>query len=155
LSRALTENDELERDDGLFVTDAELIRRLNVPSKIGYRAIRDLEKQHPGRPRFPQKDPMFGGRRFWPAVQKYLMLRHGLADQPFMAAPQWQENKNATTQTGEAGRDRDVGLGLETSRETLERLLDSAAGHRRRPRISHKKPTLVAAVHSADSNADA
>jgi len=140
--------------DGLYVTDAELIRRLNVPRKIGYRAIRDLEKQAPGRARFPQKDPLFGGRRFWPAVEKYFMLRHGLASQAFMAAPKWQEGNNASPETGQAGRNRNAGVGMETAKETLDRLMDAAAGSRR-PRLSHKKPTLVAAIGSPDRDSDA
>lgn len=138
---------------GLYVTDAEIIKRLNVPEKIGYRAIRDLEKHAPGRPKFPAYDPLFHRRRFWPAVEKYFMLRHGLADTPFLAAPNWQESDNATTQTGKTGRDRYAGPRLEAARDTLDRLLDSAAGNRR-TRLSHKKPALVASVEPADSNTD-
>ena len=140
-----------ETGDGLFITDAELIKRLNVPKKIGYRAIQDLEKHVPGRPKFPGYDPLFPRRRFWPAVKRYFMLRHGLADQPFIAAPHWQETKHATDQAGKTGRDRDVGPRLAASREVLDGLLDSATRHRR-PRLSHKKPTLVAAVGSDDSD---
>jgi hypothetical protein len=135
--------------DKLFVTDAELIRRLGVPEKIGRAAIQDLEKLHPGRPKFPQKDPLFGGRRFWPAVEKYLMIRHGMSGTPFTPAPQWQEKRHATTEAGEAGALGDSRSRLETPRETLGRLMDSAA-RPRRPRLSHKKPALVATVEPAD-----
>jgi hypothetical protein len=55
-------------DGGLFVTDAELLRRLGMPEKIGRRAIRELDKRLPGRAPFPGKDPLFGDRRYWPAV---------------------------------------------------------------------------------------
>jgi hypothetical protein len=48
----------------LFVTDAELIRRLGVPEKIAYAALRRLDKSGLG---FPEKQATWGiggiGRR--------------------------------------------------------------------------------------------
>jgi len=139
--------------DKLFVTDAELIRRLGVPEKIGRSAIQELDKFHPGRPRFPQKDPLFGNRRFWPACEKYLMVRHGVTDRPFIAAPQWQEKRDATSEAGEAGTSGNPRSRMETPKETLDRVLDSAAGHRR-PRLSHRKPPLVATVEPTNRDSD-
>jgi hypothetical protein len=60
----------LEREkDKLFVTDAELIRRLGVPEKSARTAIRmfdrDLSKG------FPQKQALWGDRRYWPAVRAW------------------------------------------------------------------------------------
>src|ERR1700747_3666310 len=114
--------------DKLFVTDIELIRPLAVPKKTGRAAIKELDKFHPGRPRFPQKDPLFGGRRFWPAIEKYFKLRHGVTDVPFMQAPQWQEKRNATSEAGEAGTSGNARSRMETPKEKLDRLVDSAAG---------------------------
>jgi len=153
MTKPSPETIESERDK-LFVTDSELIRRLGVPEKVGRVALQDLDRFHPGRPQFPQKDPLFGGRRFWPAVEKYLMLRHGVTGTPsFMAAPQWQEKHDETFKAGEAGTSGDARSRMETPKETLGRLLDSAAGHRR-PRLSHRKPTLVAPVEPADGDPD-
>jgi len=55
---------------GLFVTDAELLERLGIPEKIGYEALHMLDKDP--RKGFPAKDPFWGGRRYWPAVRKFL-----------------------------------------------------------------------------------
>jgi hypothetical protein len=145
--------DTLENEkDKLFVTDAELIRRLGVPDKIGRAAIQELEKSHPGRPQFPPKDPLFG-RRYLPAVEKYFNIRHGVTDAPFNAAPQWQEKRDATSEAGEAGASGNARSCLETPKETLDRLLDSAAGHRR-PRLPHRKPALVAAIEPTNRDSD-
>ncbi len=58
------------RNGGLFVTDAELLRRLGVPEKLGYQALGMLDENP--KSGFPQKDPLWGGRRYWPAVRSYL-----------------------------------------------------------------------------------
>jgi len=63
------EKDDGESDrtrGGLFVTDAELIRRLAVPEKIARDALRALDN-HRGTS-FPQKSKLWGNRRYWPAV---------------------------------------------------------------------------------------
>lgn len=53
----------------LFVTDAELIRRSGVPEKIARAAIHMLDHNpHSG---FPQKQSLWGNRRYWPAVVDY------------------------------------------------------------------------------------
>jgi hypothetical protein len=152
MTKPASETLESERDK-LFVTDAEIIRRLGVPEKIGRGAIQELEKSHPGRPRFPQKDPLFGGRRFWPAIEKFFMNRHGVTVNPFMAAPQWQEKDDATSEAGKAGTSGNARSRMETPQETLDRVLDSATRHRG-PRLSHRKPALVAAVEQTNSDSD-
>jgi len=48
------------------VTDAELIRRLGVPEKIAYAAIHALDRDKGSG--FPQKQAVWGKRRYWPAV---------------------------------------------------------------------------------------
>lgn len=60
---------------GLFVTDAELIERLNVPEKIARQAIEALDKNSASG--FPRKSQLWGGRRYWPAVRAYLDRTNG------------------------------------------------------------------------------
>jgi hypothetical protein len=60
----------------LFVTDAELIRRLGVPEKVARPAIHMLDdKKGTG---FPKKNPLWGNRRYWPAVVAYFDATYGL-----------------------------------------------------------------------------
>lgn len=64
----------------LYVTDAELIRRMGVPDKIAREAIRALDKNHviSG---FPQKQALFGNRRYYPACKAYFDRASGLIPQ--------------------------------------------------------------------------
>lgn len=65
----------LEREkDKLFLTDAELIRRLGVPEKIMRPMLPGLEAKHG----FPRKQALFGRRRYWPAVKYWLDKHHGI-----------------------------------------------------------------------------
>lgn len=69
--------DTLERErDKLYVTDAELIRRLGVPEKIARDALHALDANRASG--FPQKQKLWGDRRYWPAVQAYLDHSNGL-----------------------------------------------------------------------------
>jgi hypothetical protein len=67
----------LEREkDKLYVTDAELIRRLGVPEKIGRAVLSQFDREkHRG---FPQKQKLWGDRRYWPAVKAFLDRTSGL-----------------------------------------------------------------------------
>lgn len=69
------------RDNGLFVSDAELFRRLGVSNENGQLALLALGQGFPG------KDPLFGNRRYWPAVVRFLDVRYRLADKD--KAPRW------------------------------------------------------------------
>ena len=60
----------------LYVTDAEMIRRIGVPQKIARDAIQALE-QNP-RSNFPQKSKLFGNRRYWPAVELWFQRHNGI-----------------------------------------------------------------------------
>lgn len=51
----------------LFVTDAELIRRLGVPTRTGRDALKLLDGDEASG--FPAKQPLWGDRRYWPAVK--------------------------------------------------------------------------------------
>lgn len=59
----------------LYVTDAELIRKLGVPERVGRVAIRDWAMRQPT---FPKPDELMGGRRYWPAVKEWLDARNRL-----------------------------------------------------------------------------
>lgn len=70
-----SEEDVSTSRDGLWVTDAEIIRRLGVSEKTGYRAIRSLEKTGLG---FPEKQRVWGKKRYWPAVKDFFDRQYGL-----------------------------------------------------------------------------
>lgn len=57
----------------LYLSDAELIERLNCGEKRGRAAIRAMEREG-----FPQPDPLIG-KRYFPAVKRFLDVRNGLA----------------------------------------------------------------------------
>lgn len=82
----------IEREkDKLYVTDAELIRRLGVPAKTGRRIIKGLdEMKNSG---FPRKSKFFVDRRYWPAVQAFFASY----DSPTMEPPQHRRNGNVRT----------------------------------------------------------
>jgi hypothetical protein len=69
--------DETGERDTLYVTDAELIRRMGVPEKIAREAIRALDANHRVSG-FPQKQKLFGDRRYWPACKAYFDRASGL-----------------------------------------------------------------------------
>jgi hypothetical protein len=60
--------------DKLWVTDAELIRRLGVPEKIARTALRMLDRMDPT---FPKKQATFGDRRYWPGLRLWFDRRYG------------------------------------------------------------------------------
>ena len=62
----------------LYVTDTEMLRRIGISEKIGRIAIKELEK----RQEFPAKDPLFGKKRYWPAVRAFLDARNGVTITP-------------------------------------------------------------------------
>lgn len=58
-----------EQRDTLWVTDAELIRRSGVPEKVARATLKGMDTNPLSG--FPKKNPLWGGRRYWPAVQAY------------------------------------------------------------------------------------
>ena len=65
----------LERESTkLWVTDAELIRRMGVPEKTARETLRSLDRPGSG---FPKKQKIWGDRRYWPAVQAYFDQLYG------------------------------------------------------------------------------
>lgn len=68
----------IEREqDKLFVTDAEMIRRLGIPARQARAYLHELDKNP--RSGFPRKSQMAGGRRWWPAVRAYFDRMNGLS----------------------------------------------------------------------------
>jgi hypothetical protein len=57
--------------DKLYVTDAELIRRLGVPEKIARQTLAMLDRSA-RTTGFPQKQALWGNRRYLPAVMDWL-----------------------------------------------------------------------------------
>jgi hypothetical protein len=65
----------LEREkDKLYLTDAEMIRRIGVPDTILRPILPELENKHG----FPRKQALFGNRRYWPAVKAWLDKHNGI-----------------------------------------------------------------------------
>jgi hypothetical protein len=58
-----------------FLTDAEIAQRWGICDKTARRAIKALEKAGG----FPKKDALFGGKRYWPAVDAFMKRRAGLS----------------------------------------------------------------------------
>lgn len=61
-----------------FVTDAELVRELNLPDKIGRQAIAAWDAGSAGMRGFPPRLALCGGRRYWPAVREWLSRYYGV-----------------------------------------------------------------------------
>jgi hypothetical protein len=68
------------RPETLFVTDAEMIRRIGVPERIARAAIRALDENPHSR--FPKKSALWGNRRYWPAVEAWFQEQHDLQTDP-------------------------------------------------------------------------
>jgi len=69
----------IEREQGkLYLSDAELIRRLGVPEKHMRKILPGLESKYG----FPRKQPLFANRRYWPAVKAWLDKRNGITMSP-------------------------------------------------------------------------
>jgi hypothetical protein len=57
-----------------YVTDIQIAEIWGVCDKTARRAIKALERAGG----FPRKDPLFGGKRYWPAVDSFMKRRAGL-----------------------------------------------------------------------------
>lgn len=76
MSRPAPETLEREKEK-LYLTDAELIRRLGVPDKIIRPMLPALESKYG----FPEKSALFG-KRYWPKVKEWLDKHEGLVGIP-------------------------------------------------------------------------
>jgi hypothetical protein len=84
-----------DRPDHLFVTDAEIRRRLGLSEKQWRRMRRELDKRKPGRRPFPRPVALAGNKRWWPDVYAY-----------FAATAQQNEGQDATSETHQTRRPR-------------------------------------------------
>jgi hypothetical protein len=74
--------------EGLFVSDVELYRRLGVGPRTGRIAVQALEPAG-----FPKKDRLWGNKRYWPAVRKFLDDRYIYKTSPINPrVVGWREN---------------------------------------------------------------
>ncbi|OBZ97202.1 hypothetical protein ADU59_03030 [Pararhizobium polonicum] len=65
----------------LFVDDEELLKRLNLPARLGA-SLQFLEEKEG----FPKPEADFGNKRYYPAVVAWLDAEFGLADRrPYFA----------------------------------------------------------------------
>jgi len=72
---SLPNAETLEREkDKLYLTDAEMLRRIGVPPKLVKPLLPALESKYA----FPKKSAFFGDRRYWPAVKAWLDKHEGL-----------------------------------------------------------------------------
>ena len=77
---SIPETETLERESTkLWVTDAELIRRMGVPEKTARETLRMLDRTPSG---FPKKQKVWGDRRYWPAVRAYFDKQQGVTLAP-------------------------------------------------------------------------
>lgn len=68
--------EKLERKrEALWIDDAELIRRMGVPEKIARETLRLLDSKPSG---FPRKQPLYGNRRYFKAVEAYFDRHYGV-----------------------------------------------------------------------------
>lgn len=72
----MTETLEHDTRETLYITDEELIRRLGVPRKAARAALHMLDRDRSKG--FPQKQALWGNRRFWPAVKAYFERINGI-----------------------------------------------------------------------------
>lgn len=86
---------------GLYLPDCEIARRLGFGQKTGYRLLQRLERGVKGMRPYPERDPLFCDRRYWPAVKQwhddYHRVRAGVV--PGAAQPEQnrgEENLDAT-----------------------------------------------------------
>lgn len=66
----------MAKSDALFVTEAQCAERLGLSLDQFKTAIIAASKAG-----FPQPDPLFGNRRYWPAVRVWLDRRYGMSDE--------------------------------------------------------------------------
>lgn len=71
-----------------FLTDTQVAERWGVCDKTARRAMKALERAGG----FPKKDPLFGGKRYWPAIDAFMKRRAGLTVAP--VPTDGQENWN-------------------------------------------------------------
>lgn len=81
----------MARSDALYVDDAQLIKRLNLPKNFHPDTFKHLQE----RSGFPELEPDFGNKRYYPAVVAWLDHLYGLGDRrPYFVkgdVEEWQK----------------------------------------------------------------
>lgn len=72
----MSDTAEIETRETLYITDEELIRRIGAPRKAARAALQMFDADP--RKGFPQKQKLWGNRRYWPAVKAYFDRTNGL-----------------------------------------------------------------------------
>ncbi len=70
------------KSDKLFVTEAECAERLGLSTEQFKTALPAATQAG-----FPIKDPLFAGKRYWPAVRAWLDRRYGIGQNDGMLRP--------------------------------------------------------------------
>ena len=73
----------------MYLTDTEIRERLNIPEKRWSPAVQHFERQG-----FPRRDPLVG-KRYWPAVEVWLLKRYSDGFPLRNAEPEEMENWDA------------------------------------------------------------
>ena len=73
----------------MFLTDTEIRERLNIPEKRWRPVVQHFERQG-----FPRVDPLIG-KRYWPAVETWLLQRYAGGPLPRTPEPEEEENWDA------------------------------------------------------------
>lgn len=73
--------------DALYLTDQEIAVRLGIATGLWRKNAAVLESSG-----LPRGDPLFGGRRYWPAVRRFLDVRAGLGGASPAPLPDGQEH---------------------------------------------------------------
>lgn len=81
----------------MFLTDTEIRERLNIPERRWRPAVQHFERQG-----FPRVDPLVG-KRYWPAVENWLLRRYADGPDTRDAEPDEEENWDALKRHNRAG----------------------------------------------------
>ena len=73
----------------MFLTDTEIRERLNIPEKRWRPVVQHFERQG-----FPRVDPLVG-KRYWPAVESWLLQRYAGGPLPRTPGPEEEEDWDA------------------------------------------------------------
>jgi hypothetical protein len=76
-------------DDHVFLTETEIAERVGLPALVWQAAATILEKSG-----LPRRHPLFGQRRYWPAVRAFLDRRAGLKQSSTPLTRDGEENWN-------------------------------------------------------------
>jgi hypothetical protein len=80
-------NDSRADPTSLYLTEDAIADRVGVTAEKWHENARVLERAG-----LPKPDPLFDGRRYWPAVKAFLDRRNGIGGASSALAPDGEEN---------------------------------------------------------------